>query len=274
MPEGPEIRRVADQLEAAVLDKPLTKVWFAHPDAQQHAETLSESKVISVKTRGKALLTGFDCGLTVYSHNQLYGRWYFVTPQRFPRTRRSLRWHLQTEDKMALLYSASDIRVLASDRLSEHPFLARAGIDILSDAPTPQALFKHFRQPRFARRSLAALMLDQHFVAGTGNYLRSEILFTSGISHHARLSELSDVQVKKLARETIKITRQSYETAGITNDLKLVARLKKKGLKRRAFRHFVFDRAEQPCHRCGDIVQRAEVAGRRLYFCAGCQPRH
>ena len=29
MPEGPEIRRAADTLEAAIKGKPLTDVWFA-----------------------------------------------------------------------------------------------------------------------------------------------------------------------------------------------------------------------------------------------------
>ena len=31
MPEGPEIRRAADNLEAAIKGKPLTDVWFAFP---------------------------------------------------------------------------------------------------------------------------------------------------------------------------------------------------------------------------------------------------
>ena len=31
MPEGPEIRRAADSLEAAIKGKPLTDVWFAFP---------------------------------------------------------------------------------------------------------------------------------------------------------------------------------------------------------------------------------------------------
>ena len=30
MPEGPEIRRAADNLEAAIKGKPLTDVWFAN----------------------------------------------------------------------------------------------------------------------------------------------------------------------------------------------------------------------------------------------------
>lgn len=131
MPEGPEIRLVADQLSKAVTGQPLSKVWFAHPDAQRYSPELLKSTVRSVKTRGKALLTEFDCGLTVYSHNQLYGRWYFVRGERWPNTRRSLRWQLTTDGGSALLYSASDICVLASERLHEHPFLARVGIDVL-----------------------------------------------------------------------------------------------------------------------------------------------
>ncbi len=31
MPEGPEIRRAADNPEAAIKGKPLTDVWFAFP---------------------------------------------------------------------------------------------------------------------------------------------------------------------------------------------------------------------------------------------------
>ncbi|HAH12063.1 MAG TPA: endonuclease VIII, partial [Pantoea agglomerans] len=31
MPEGPEIRRVADKLEDAIVGQPLTEAWFAFP---------------------------------------------------------------------------------------------------------------------------------------------------------------------------------------------------------------------------------------------------
>ncbi|MEM8266513.1 endonuclease VIII, partial [Morganella morganii] len=34
MPEGPEIRRAADKLAAAVIDQPLTAVDFAFPQLQ------------------------------------------------------------------------------------------------------------------------------------------------------------------------------------------------------------------------------------------------
>ncbi|QKO12994.1 Endonuclease 8 [Dickeya solani] len=40
MPEGPEIRRAADRLVAAVVGKTLTGVWFAFPELKPYEATL------------------------------------------------------------------------------------------------------------------------------------------------------------------------------------------------------------------------------------------
>lgn len=272
MPEGPEIRRVANHLAETVRGQPLEHVWFAHSDLQPYAAMLRNSRVSAVKTKGKALLTEFDCGLTVYSHNQLYGRWYFVPAGRLPKTNRQLRWQLQTPERAALLYSASEIRVLDEDELANHPFLARAGLDILSDNPDLRTLKRFIGSARFARRGLGALLLDQSFIAGTGNYLRSEILFVAGLRPEARPGDLDSEQIDALARAIRLVTRRAYESGGVTAAAALVRRLKSKGWSRSKYRHFVFARADQPCHQCGAPIEKQTVAGRRLYLCPVCQP--
>ncbi len=78
MPEGPEIRRAADKLEAAIKGEPLTDAWFAFPQLQPYQSLLIGQRVTHIATRGKALLTHFSGGLTLYSHNQLYGVWRVV----------------------------------------------------------------------------------------------------------------------------------------------------------------------------------------------------
>ena len=78
MPEGPEIRRAADSLEAAIKGEPLTGAWFAFPQLQHYQSQLVGQRVTHIETRGKALLTHFSGGLTLYSHNQLYGVWRVV----------------------------------------------------------------------------------------------------------------------------------------------------------------------------------------------------
>ena len=141
---------------------------------------LSGQRVEWVSSRGKALLTHFDSGLTIYSHNQLYGRWYITRRDKPPRTNRTLRLAIYTETHSALLYSASEIEVHTPETLSSQKYLARLGPDALDDHVVWRDLLTRLQDPKCAGRSLAALYLDQSFVAGIGNYLRSEILFNAG----------------------------------------------------------------------------------------------
>jgi endonuclease-8 len=271
MPEGPEIRRAADRLERALLDRPLTSVFFAFPDLAAAADALVGQRVTAVDTRGKALLTRFDGGLTMYSHNQLYGRWYVTRSGRQPKTGRSLRVALHNDRHSAFLYSASDVELLDEDGLAAHPFLARLGPDILERELTADAVAERLGSDRFRRRSLASLYLDQAFLAGNGNYLRSEVLFCARLRPQARPADLDAKQRARLARVTLTIARRSYRTGGITNPPSLVAALKEQGLRRGALRFAVFGRAGRPCYECGMPIERVAAAGRRLYFCPRCQ---
>ena len=135
MPEGPEIRRAADRIAAVLVDRRVESVQFAFAQLRCHEEALRGATVTAVETRGKALLTHFDNDLTIYSHNQLYGVWRVRRRGRLPDSRRSLRLALHTARHSALLYSASDISVWQREELGLHPFLARIGPDLLSQAP-------------------------------------------------------------------------------------------------------------------------------------------
>lgn len=140
MPEGPEIRRAADNLEAAIKGKPLTDVWFAFAQLKPYESQLTGQLVTRIETRGKALLTHFSNGLTLYSHNQLYGVWRVIDTGEIPQTTRILRVRLQTADKTILLYSASDIEMLTAEQLTTHPFTASR-----SDVPTRVSLRKRLK---------------------------------------------------------------------------------------------------------------------------------
>ena len=72
LPEGPEIRRAADELAAAIAGQRVTKVFFAFDHLKPYASRLQGETVCQVKARGKAILTRFSNGLTLYTHNQLW----------------------------------------------------------------------------------------------------------------------------------------------------------------------------------------------------------
>jgi endonuclease-8 len=271
VPEGPEIRRAADRVERAIAGRKTSSVFFAFSHLKKYQRRLAGQCVTYVDTRGKAMLVGFENDLVIYSHNQLYGRWYVMPAGKLPVTGRTLRLAVHNEHKSALLYSASEIEVLRASELDLHPFLSKLGPDALDASLTEAALARRLADPKFARRQLAALLLDQGFVAGIGNYLRSEILFVAGIHPARRLGELSPEERIALARAIRRVTRQAYRTGGITNDRERAAALKKRGLRRAEYRHHVFTRGGRRCWSCRSIVERAELGGRKIFFCPGCQ---
>ena len=271
MPEGPEIRLAADKIAKVLVDKPILSFFFGLPDLARWEEDFASSYVISIETRGKALLTHFANGLTIYSHNQLYGRWYVVKRNRLPSSGRSLRMAIHTAEHSALLYSASDISVWETRRILEHPFLAKLGPDILSEELTWRQVASLLSSLKFRNRGVGAFYLDQGFVAGIGNYLRSEILFFAKVNPWAKPNKLSTKELNQLARATLDVSRRSYKTKGVTNEASRVTQLKKLGQTRSQFRHSVFGRESQACYDCGSDIIKDSVASRRLYWCPACQ---
>jgi endonuclease-8 len=272
MPEGPEIRLAADSIAKVLVGETIITVRFGQPRMRHYAKQLRDHKVVLIETRGKALLTHFDHGLSIYSHNQLYGVWKVINGHKLPKTNRSMRLLLQSATHSAVLYSASDISVWPTGELAYHPFLAKLGPDIMDPSLTWRTVAERLRSAAFTRKELAALYLDQAFLAGNGNYLRSEILYDARLNPRARPAELSPGEIGKLARSTLTISRRSYETNGITLAPRLSATLKAQGLIRSHRRVYVFGREDHPCYACFGNIQRQEIGSRRLYHCPSCQP--
>ncbi|WP_165812365.1 endonuclease VIII [Klebsiella variicola] len=262
MPEGPEIRRAADKLEAAIKGEPLTDVWFAFPQLQPYQTPLMGQRVTHIDTRGKALLTRFSGGLTLYSHNQLYGVWHVVDAGEQPASNQVLRVRLQTARKAILLYSASDIEMLTAEQVAHHPFLLRVGPDVLDMTLTVEEVKARLLSAKFRHRQFSGLLLDQAFLAGLGNYLRVEILWQVGLSGKRKAAELSDSQLDALAHALLDIPRLSYRTRGQADDNSHHGAL---------FRFKVFHRDGERCERCGGGIEKTTLSSRPFYWCPGCQ---
>ncbi len=271
MPEGPEIRRAADRLEKTLTGKGKVRVWFAFPHLKRFESRLDGASMVTVDTFGKAMLTRFDNGLNIYSHNQLYGRWHCCSANHPPQTRRQLRLAIRTHSHSALLYSASEIEVLENDAVATHPFISRLGPDLLSSETTLSMVAGRLRERRFRNRQLGRLLTEQSFVAGLGNYLRCEILFVTGLTPSRRPADLDTRLIESLARAMLDLPRQSYETGGITNHLPRARRMLAEGHSFEEARFHVFRRAGSPCYRCGTAILRSDRGGQATWFCPRCQ---
>lgn len=271
MPEGPEMRRAADELDEVLARRKAQRVTFGLRTLSEHDTTLSGRRIGSVQCRGKALLIAFSGKLTIYTHNQLYGKWFVRPLGELPTTNRQLRLRIDTREHSALLYSASDIHVLDPSQLVAHPYLSKLGPEALDTTVEPVDIERRLADKRFRSRSLAALYLDQAFLAGIGNYLRSEILFAARIAPALKASELDRAARIRLAKQSLSITRRSYRTGGVTNAPRFVNPQRAADVPRSRYRFFVFARAGQSCYICGTKIVRTTLSGRRLYYCPVCQ---
>jgi len=272
MPEGPEIRLAADKIGKALVGKVIEDGEWPFPSLAQAGSLILGHEVLSVTSRAKAMLIRFSSGYTMYSHNQLYGRWTVHLKTTDPRSRRSLRAAFITDKHAVRLWSATDIVLLPTPEENGHPFLARLGPDVLDETITPTALLHHLKSKGIHRKKGATLMLDQRSFAGLGNYLRSEILHAAGVHPDDRPCDLEEEALLRWADCIKSVTVQAYEHSGVTVDLDVAKASKERGEPRRMWRHAVFCRNDRPCLTCGDLVVRLRYGGRRLDYCPTCQP--
>jgi len=278
MPEGPEIRRAADGVAAIIENQLIEHIWFAFEHLKKFEKSLLGVRVLKVDTHGKAMITRLATDevesvneqLNIYSHNQLYGRWFCLKHGEKVETNRSLRLSISTQKGIVQLFSASDISVLSSDQLVVHPLLNRMGPDVLSPALTKEILIKRLLEKQFSKRQLGLLLTDQGFVAGLGNYLRCEILFVCGIHPKTRPIDCSYQQIERLADSIIKLPIQSYQHDAITNHLDTAEKLIAEGVSIEDARFYVFRREGLACYRCGSKIKKLK-SGQPCYLCPECQ---
>ena len=218
------------------------------------------------------MLIRFDNGFTIYSHNQLYGKWIISPDGKAPDVKRQLRISVYTHKGAAFLYSASDINVLKDHELAVHPYLSKLGVELLSETTTQKNIFQRLMMFRKSKRRLMTLLQDQTILAGIGNYLCCEILYVSGLHPETRICDLNEQQLKQLAKQSFRLTWQSYKTAGITNLLSLANKKAKQGIAFEDYRFYVYRREGLACYRCGEIIVKDKFSGRMGYCCLHCQP--
>lgn len=272
MPEGPEIRLAADRVARILVGREIVDAALELPSLRKFETRLTGSTVTAVDTRGKAMLTRFDNGLTLFSHNQLYGLWYTTRRPQMPKTTRQLRVALHTDTHSALLYSASAIEVLTATGVARHPFLKRLGPDILDPSLTAEDVATRLLAPAFRNRGLGNLYLQQGYLAGIGNYLRSEILWYAQVNPMVRPAALDTAAVDQLAKQTLLIARRSYRTRGVTASPKEAKERKSRGLLYEQYRFQVYGREGLPCYRCNTAIRRQTIASRAVFVCPTCQP--
>jgi len=270
MPEGPETKRMADSISKSLVGKDIVSHKFYHKDLLR----LNKDKhfsVIHAFSQGKAVIIRLTNGLSIISHNQLYGKWTFHRPNTVVKTNRQLRIEFVTKTKVVRLWSATDIKLLKTEKETSHPYLNRIGPDILDDRINHISILERLNNKRFFKRRFSYILLDQSFISGLGNYLRSEILFFSNLNHELKSSELNENQLLKFSKAIKYVSVRAYKQKGKTIDFEIIRKTFGNADNFKKIKHMVFRRDGQPCFMCGSIIIKVIVASRRIFICPSCQ---
>jgi formamidopyrimidine-DNA glycosylase len=270
MPELPEIETIVRGLAPVLRARRIAAVAVRDPRlrtrlAPDFAASLTGRRIVGIGRHGKFMLVALDDGRVWLVHLGMSGRLTLGSPGRpdLPHDHVVLR----LDDGRLLTYNDprrfGRLAVVAGDAVAVETV---AGLDALSDELT--AGFLHARSRRHRRTTVKALLMDQREIAGLGNIYVNEILYEAGVRPRRRAGRLTRAECVRLATATRAVLDGAIARGGSSiSDYR-------DGFARAGsyqFEHRVYDRAGEPCHRCGTAIRACVVTGRSSFYCPRCQ---
>lgn len=122
--------------------------------------------------------------------------------------------HIQIKTNKNLLFF-NDVRNFGTIEFSNNlDFLSKKlenlGYDPLQDKISFIQFLEHIRKFK-SSLEIGELLLNQKFISGIGNYLRSDILYCSKINPHTKIGDLKKIFLKKLLKCIYKTMENSYQ---------------------------------------------------------------
>lgn len=178
-----------------------------------------------------------------------------------------VRVRLATTATVADLRGPTACTVVTPDEV--RAVLAAAGPDPRTAGPDGEAEF--VRRLTTRRVAVGQLLMDQAVVSGIGNIYRAEILFRAALDPYTPGVRVPVETAAGLWRDWVDLLADGVRTGVMVTRADLSTADRRRAVRRRALRHAVYGRAGESCLRCGATVALAEMAGRTLYWCPGCQ---
>lgn len=262
VPEGDTVYLAGKRMRAALAGGTLVRGELRHPRLVDH--DLTGLTVTDVASVGKHLFTRFDDGRSLHSHFRMDGSWHLYPPgTAWQRPAYEARAVLATAERVAVGFALHDLELLPTaqeDRLVGH-----LGPDLLdpdwSDDHAAEALR---RLTARGASELGLVLLEQRVMAGVGNLYKTEVCFLAGLSPWTLVGDVPDPGGLIALSRQLLLRNADRPEQSTTGEL---------GWGRQ---HWVFERGNQRCRRCGTRVSTAEqgagIYARPAYWCPVCQP--
>jgi formamidopyrimidine-DNA glycosylase len=275
VPELPEVETVRRNLEATILGRTIVGVSLSGkklraPIARGLPSRARGRSVDAVRRHGKYLLVDLAGGVSLISHLGMSGRWLFhaeAPVRRMAHVHVRVRFSDDTELWFQDPRRFGLLKLVATDRLSRDPTLAILGPDPIASPPSGAWLSQ---QGRGASIAVKNFLLDQKRIAGIGNIYASEILHRAGVDPRRRASSLARAEWDRVAPEIGQVLGEAIARMGTTFSMYRTL-WNEPGTY--GDQLMVYDRAGEPCRRCGTAIRRIVQGQRSTFYCPSCQGR-
>jgi formamidopyrimidine-DNA glycosylase len=272
VPELPEIETIRRGLLPLLTGRRLLAVTvrerrLREPIAARGLARLRGATVTGIRRRSKYLLLDTDAGLTLLVHLGMTGQLWVADAGRPARAHEHV--VIALDDGRELRFADTRrfglLRVLRSDRVDRDPLLKGLGPEPLGEGMTGGALYA---ATRGRSKPVKNFLMDTRAIAGVGNIYACEALHRCGLNPRRPVRKIGREAWERLVTSLREVLNESLLAGGTT----LRDFLNAEGnVGYFAVSLRVYDRAGEPCGRCGAVIRRIVQAGRSTFYCARCQ---
>jgi formamidopyrimidine-DNA glycosylase len=274
MPELPEIETIRRGLVPLLAGRKVLGVRvrerrLREPIAVRGLARLRGATVTGIRRRSKYLLVDTDVGLTLLIHLGMTGQLWVADTGRPQRPHEHV--VIALDDGRELRFADARrfglLCLLKSDVAHRDPRLKGLGPEPLGDGLTGEALH---RVSRGRKKPVKNFLMDTRSIAGVGNIYACEALYRSELSPRRAVGKIGRAVWERLLANLRDVLNESISAGGTT----LRDFLNAEGdVGYFAVSLRVYDRAGEPCGRCGARIRRIVQAGRSTFYCPRCQRR-
>jgi len=216
VPELPEAEHTRGILERVAVGRGISRVFAAEDEIVFEGRTsrsvvkrLKGRRIVAARRRGKYLWLELDVGPHPILHLGMTGTVRFrgdrplklssspgAVDRAWPPRFSKLVLSLDDGGELAFTNARRLGRVLFRDAPREEKPISRLGFDPLTDMPSLTRFEARIR--RRPKAILKALLLDQTFSAGVGNWIADEVLYQAALDPRRRVASLSAVEIARL----------------------------------------------------------------------------
>jgi formamidopyrimidine-DNA glycosylase len=269
MAEVPEVETLVRDLREAVVGRVLvtTEVLLTaavrYPDVDEFTALLTDRVLLDSSRRAKYILLPLSGDLLLAVHLALWGTLALV-PVDHPRLPETvIIWHLDQGEDLRFIDKLGYARAAVGppEILAERLDLNSLGPEALDPKFDVEVLT---RQLAKRRGVLKTVLLNQRVLAGLGNRDADESMWLAEIDPRRSAASLTSDELGRLHTAIGQVLADGIALRGTQRDL-----FGRKG--QAIHRRNIFERARQPCPRCGTPIVYLRIGGRNTYYCPNCQ---